>query len=434
MENILPADTFIVINKTILHDDHRILISLYQPLIGSTAVSLYYTLWAYLDHFEYLSDEMEHKSILNNMMITINEFNDARKKLEAVGLIKTYALKDKINNYIYELSSPLSASDFLNHPVFSVALLNALGEKEYLKTIEFFKVPDIKLDKYKNISAKFTDSFIFSSDNIREIEINNLRKKNINKINLTSKINVENIIDFIPDEMLNKKAITDKDKELINNLSFIYNYDDEVLIELVRNSLTDKHIIDRKVLKENARKYYEFDNMGKLPSLIYKTQPENLRNNDNKLTNRNKMINIFETTSPYDFISSKYKSGTPSSSDLKIISYLLLDLEFKPGVCNVLVDFVLKINNNKLNKAFVDAIASQWKKKNVLTVKDAMSLAEDEYHKRNEKKSYNNGNKTKESKIVPSWINKEYDEDVASEDEIKELERMLGDSNEVGSN
>jgi len=423
MENIFEADTFIVINKTVLHEDRRILISLYQPLIGSTAISLYYTLWTYLDHFECLSDEIEHHTILNNMMITIDEFNEARKKLEAVGLIKTYAKYDKINNYIYEIFSPLSASDFLNHPVFSMALMNALGEKEYFKTIEFFKVPNIDLSKYQNITSKFTDSFIFNSDNIREIEINNLRKKNINELELTPKINVDNIISFIPDELLNKKAVTSSDKKLIVNLSYIYNYDEEALIEIIRNSLTDKHIIDKKLLKDNARKYYEFDNVGKLPTLIYKTQPDNLKSNPKGLNNSDKMIHIFETTSPYDFISSKYKTGSPSSSDLKIISYLLIDLELNPGVVNVLVDFVLKINNNKLTKAFVDTIASQWKKKNIQTVKEAMELAKEEYHKKNSVKT---SNKVPDVKSTPSWINKEYDENVASKEEIEELERLLG--------
>ena len=424
MENILPADTFIVINKTVLHEDRRILISLYQPLIGSTAIGLYYTLWTFLDHFECLSDELEHHMILNSMMITINEFNDARKKLESVGLIKTYAKYDKINNYIYEIFSPLSASEFLNHPIFSMALLNALGEKEYKKTVEFFKVPNVDLSKYQNITSKFTDSFTFGSDNIREIEINNLRKRNTNDIVLTPKVNVENVISFIPDELLNKKAVTSADKKLIINLSYIFNYDEGNLIELVRNSLTDKHIIDKKLLKANALKYYEFDNVGKLPSLIYKTQPDSLKNKTEGFNKNDKMIHIFETTSPYDFISSKYKSGTPSSSDLKIISYLLVDLELTPGVTNVLVDFVLKINNNKLTKAYVDTIASQWKKKNIQTVKEAMELAKEEYHKKSSKKYVS---AEKDSKIVPSWINKEYDENIASEEEIKELERILGE-------
>ena len=42
--NILPADTYSVINKTIITDvDKKIVSMLYQPIIGFTAVSLYYS-------------------------------------------------------------------------------------------------------------------------------------------------------------------------------------------------------------------------------------------------------------------------------------------------------------------------------------------------------------------------------------------------------
>ena len=45
MVNILPADTYTVINKTILtENDRKILTMLYQPIIGVLAVNLYLTL------------------------------------------------------------------------------------------------------------------------------------------------------------------------------------------------------------------------------------------------------------------------------------------------------------------------------------------------------------------------------------------------------
>ena len=53
MKSVLPADTFIVVNKTTLSDkDRNLLILLYQPIVGSQAISLYYTLWSYLDKSE----------------------------------------------------------------------------------------------------------------------------------------------------------------------------------------------------------------------------------------------------------------------------------------------------------------------------------------------------------------------------------------------
>ena len=43
---LLPADTYVVLNKGILNnEDKNNLITLYEPIIGAVATSLYLTLW-----------------------------------------------------------------------------------------------------------------------------------------------------------------------------------------------------------------------------------------------------------------------------------------------------------------------------------------------------------------------------------------------------
>ncbi len=424
MDNVLPADTFVIVNKTVLQDERRILVSLYEPLIGALAINLYNTLWTYLDHLEIISTEYTHNTLLNSMMITINEMLDARRKLEAIGLLKTYVKKGDVNNFVYELYSPISAKEFINNPILNTALYNALGPSEYERRVEFFKVPNINLKNYEDITVRFSDIFTWSSSSLRAIDIYNLKSKTTRPLEIISKIDINTILSLIPNEILNHRSITKDMRNYLMKISFIYDYDNECMIELIRNSITDKHTIDKKLLRENANKYYQFENMGKLPSLVYKTQPEYLRSSSETVSKRTKLINLFETTSPYDFINSKYKTGTPSNSDLNIIAYLLLDLDLKPGVVNVLIDYVLKINNNKLNKSFVDTIAAQWKKSNIETVEDAMNIAETEYKKRNEKLSTIKKNVVKEV-AKPSWFNQEIEETIATEDEIKLLEEML---------
>ena len=73
-------------------------------------------------------------------------------------------------------------------------------------------------------------------------------------------------------------------------------------------------------------------------------------------------IYTFENAHPYQLLKSKYKDGKVVEKDLKLIESLLLDLKLTPGVVNVLIDYVLKVNNQKLNKNYVEAIASQWKR------------------------------------------------------------------------
>lgn len=422
MTNVLPADTFIVCNKTVLNDsDRKNIMLLYQPIIGSQAISLYYTLWSYLDKTELISNEWTHHHILKNMMISTGEFFDSKVKLEAIGLLKTYVKKGDINNYIYELYSPLSASEFINNPLLSTALFNELGKLEYERILNYFKMPRINLKEYEDITSKFSDVFEFTNVSFTDNLIYDIKKSNYRKLEIISKIDINTILSLISDDLLNKKSITKETKDFIYKISFIYNYNNDNMVELIRNSISEKHTIDKKLLQENASKYYKYDNMGKLPSIIYKNQPEYLRKENLDTSNKSKMIHLFETTSPYDFINSKYKTGNPTSSDLSIISYLLIDLNLKPGVVNVLIDYVLKINNNKLIKSFVEAVAGQWSKSGVETVEDAMKIAEEEYRK---KKNVSK-REVKKVSIVPEWVNKDIKEDIATEEEIRKLESRM---------
>ena len=93
MQNItiLPADTYTVVNKTVLNESDRKLISmLYQPIIGHTAVSLYLTLIDDLDKLEVMSDDLTHHHLMSTMQLKLEDIVTAREKLEATGLLKSY--------------------------------------------------------------------------------------------------------------------------------------------------------------------------------------------------------------------------------------------------------------------------------------------------------------------------------------------------------
>ena len=87
---ILPADTYIVVNKTIItENDKRIVTMLYQPIIGHTAVSLYFTLIDDLLKHEIMSNEETHHHLMATMQLKLENIIVAREKLEAAGLLKT---------------------------------------------------------------------------------------------------------------------------------------------------------------------------------------------------------------------------------------------------------------------------------------------------------------------------------------------------------
>ncbi len=418
--SVLPADTYVVVNRTIFNDnDRRILTMLYQPIIGSVAVNLYFTLWSFLDKNEVKSLEWTHHHLMINMGLSLDVIIEAREKLEGIGLVKTYFKKDNINKFVYELYSPISGAEFFNNPILSVALYNNLGKQEYEKTLTFFKVPRVVLSDYEDITCKFSEIYDTGVGASMGYDYSDVRNSLKLGFSIDPKFNLDDILSMIPSDMLNYKGITKETRELIYKLSFIYDLNEDGIRYIISNSINEKHNIDKELLRENSRKYYSFENAGKLPSLVYRNQPEYLRKPVGDVSKKAKAIYYFETTSPYEFMYAKNNNTEPSSRELKIIESLMVDFNLNPGVVNVLIDYVLRINDNKLVKSFVDSVASQWIRSKVETVEQAMKLAEKEY------KSKKTVTKSVKQVTVPEWFNKNIEEKNASLDEEEEFLKKI---------
>ena len=416
--SLLPADTYTVVNKTILTENDKVnLINLYEPIIGPLPISLYLTLWSDLDRTLTLSIEYNHHHLMTFLKNSLEEIREAREALEAVGLIKTYYKEgENINHYIYELYSPISAYEFFNHPILNIVLYNNIGVHEYNNLIKSYKKVSIKYDEYIDISNKFNETFkssvgaMFNNEDIKE------RKSN--KPVLSNLIDFDAIKESIPNKVLNSQALNKKSKELINNLAFIYNLDTLKVSELIRLTIDENGLINKETFIKEVRKYYEYNNGGSLPTVIYRTQPEYLKTPEGDLSNTGKMIYIFENTTPYDFLKSKYKNNNPTPRDLKILEYLALELNMPPAVINVLIDYVLRINDNKLNKSYLETIAGQWTRLGIKTAKDAMNQAKKEYKKKSKKE-------IKKDTKLPIWLDNEKKGTEISEEEKEEIETLL---------
>ena len=427
---LLPADTYIVVNKTILSEqDKKKITMLYQPIIGHTAVSLYLTLIDDLEKREVMSDELTHHHLVSTMQLKLNDIVIAREKLEAVGLLKTYVKEENVNNYVYVLYSPLSVNDFLNHPILSVVLYNNLGKKEYEKLVNYFKIPRIVLKDYEDITASFSSVFTSVPGNLFTAN-DNIISKNIGSMKMDDKIDFDLLISSIPKNIVNEKCFNDDVKSLINALAFTYNIDDFAMQGLVRNSLNEKGMIDKNELSKNVRNYYEFENAGKLPTLIYSKQPDYLKSPTGDTSNWAKQVYTFENVTPNDYLRSKYKNGEPTMRELQIIEDLMKKQKMKPVVVNVLISYVLKVNNNKFTRSYVETVAAQWCRMNIETVEDAMKVAEKEHRKikklmekDNNGKTYTKAKNVKEE--VPSWFEKNIDKKEISKEEQEELDNFL---------
>ncbi len=424
---ILPADTYTVLNKSVINDsDKKIVTMLYQPIIGYTASSLYFSLIDDLDKLELLSDDLTHHHLMANMQLNLESIVIAREKLEAIGLLKTYVKKGSINHYVYLLYSPLTANEIFNHPILNIVLYNNLGKEEYDKLINYYKIPRINLKDYEDITSSFDD--VFSPVAGKSSIVNNdIRKKSTNQLVLNSKIDFNLLISSIPKSMVSDKCFKNDVKELIDSLSYTYNIDDQTMISLVRDSINEKGQIDKTLLRKSCRNYYQFEEAGRLPTLVYNKQPDYLKKPEGDNSKWAKMVYTFENISPYDFLRAKYKGAEPTSRDLRLVEDLLIEQKLSPGVVNVLLAYVLKINNQKLNKNYIETIVGQWKRLNIETVEDAMNITMKEHKKIKKTMSQKKERKTTPPKKedLPAWFYKDVDKVTPTKEEQTEIDEIL---------
>ena len=413
--SLLPADMYTVVSKTILNlEDRDNLIMLYEPIMGPLAVSLYLTLWRDLKNNSFKSEEYNHHHLMCLMKLDLKSIKEARCALESLGLLKTYVKKGDIYSYVYELYSPMSPREFLNHPVLNVVLYNNIGKMEYEAIKKSYEKKSMSLSEYEDITSSLNMTFV-SSNVLPEVDATERVKQNIQAKNV---IDFDMLIASIPKDILNEKAFNKRTRELIENLAFAYNLDTIKFSEIIRNVINERGFIVAEELRKLARNYYTYHNNGKLPTLVYKEEKTGILENMSK---RDKIIYVFENTKPYDFLKSKYHGVTPTNRDLKLLETLCCDLNLKPAVVNVLIDYVLKKNDNKLNKNFVETIAGQWVRSGVKTAREAMSLAEKEQKKLIAKAPTN----IKTPEDVPVWFKTEIKRNEATLEEQKELEELM---------
>ncbi len=417
MITLLPADQYIVVNKTVLTEiDRKNVVSLYEPIIGSTAISLYLTLWRDLDRLEFVSLDYTHHHLMTLLKCDLDIIKRARETLEAMGLLKTYFQEGEINHYIYELYSPLSPKEFFSHPIFNVVLYNNIGKYEYDLLKQEYQTYQIDTKNFIDITKSFDVTFKSSSENVSFAALG----REVLSLSMQDQVDFDFIISSLPKGLVTERNFGKRMKELINNLAFVYGLDTLKMCEILRLTINEKGSIDKEELRKQTRRYYQYNNHGKLPTLVYRTQPEYLKSPSGDGSKRGRIIDVFENTAPYDFLKSKYNGVNPTNRDLKLLEELLVELRLKPAVVNVLIDYTLKKNENKLSVAFVETVAGHWKRVGVETASDAMTLAEKENKKYSKK--FVKGREVKEE---PVWFHENLSKEQMSEEEVAEMESIL---------
>lgn len=374
MNELMMSDLYMVNANYPLDSIHmRAIQLLYQPLIGSTACSLYLTLYAELDQLSLTKATSLFSRLTKISGLSLTQINEASKKLEAIGLLERYK-KDVDNNRIYHfvIKTPLSPSKIFNHVILGPLLLQRLGKEDLYRTKLCFKSSTFDFSDYENITAKFTDVFdINMLEGSKEVLVEkNYFGNDYGKID--GDYDIELFYQGLKDYQIKRSIITSDDETLIKQLGIMYRINALDMQGLVKDSIKNDKI-SKQLLIKNCRDYYDIAMPEKFEEIYHKQAAIYKSSSNNDLLNAH--IQYLESVNPYQLLKDKQGGREPLKHDLQIVESIMTSLYLQPGVVNVLIELTLSQCDNVLSRAFMQTRAAQWKRKKIETVKEAMDEA-----------------------------------------------------------
>ncbi|MDT8859433.1 DnaD domain protein [Alkalihalobacillus sp. MEB130] len=401
-KELLPVDRFSVRTSNYITEVDRLTLTLlYQPLTGAIAHSLYLTLLSQLEKDEYWSSEWTHRQLMLLLGVSLEVIYEERKKLEGIGLLKTFKHKDESGNatYLYELQPPMTPKQFFENDVLSVYLFNRLGKSHYRQLRDRFTLNQINRDDYMEMTHAFDEVYVslHHSEMVSNLtsETGNALQVDKDKQLLSSNEQSELVFQAFDFELLEKslssfivpdEALTEEVRKTISRLAFVYKIEPLEMSSIVQQALLHDEKVDLQQLRKKAQEWYKVEHGNEPPGLAMQKQPiinQTMAGVEPK-TEEERAIKFYETTAPLELLEIRSDGAKVATADVKIIESLILDHQLLPGVANVLLDFMLYSQDMKLSKALVDKVAGHWSRKKVKTVKEAMQLALVERRKANE--------------------------------------------------
>lgn len=355
------------------HTHQQTLSLLYLPVIGREAFSTYMVLYALIERSTLKSPQYPHAFIYDMLGMRPDTFIDARKTLEAAGLIETY---EKEGTYLIECYLPLSADAFIKDSFFAPYLEKAVGEDRFHDLVAHFKITRTKHKDYRSLSVRFDEVFppLRKRTNTRSQYIESKTKT----IESEPDIDIELVLDGIPSSLLGAKGRTNAAKSRLRTIAYIYAYDEASLQEAIRKNLRSDGTIDFDALSKAAQTHYQKER----GPVTKKTDSASL--------------GYFKNTHPRTLLEESTGQKVPAA-DLKVIDRLIEESDMPLEVLNVMIAYVLK----ELDQQFpvynyFEKIVAEWKRLGIKDAKGAIEHVQKRIRKKNAPKKRNYRSKTRE--------------------------------------
>lgn len=422
---LLPGHGYLTLSdQQLTQAQLQSLMQLYQPLIGLHAVSLYLTLSSQYFSTPNRDVVQTHHMLMQYLNIPLPQIYEARQKLEAIGLLQTFQFDDvNQTQFTYKLLMPYSPGAFFDDGMLSQLLYHQLGADKCDQLYQIFKGnKESTFDKGVNVTARFTDIFKNGADeNAELVEALSVNEENDGPSIGNKTIDVDWLAHLLKQRMLPiNKILTATNIKLIEQMSVLYHLTNLDIEKALLWAITDENMLNQKEFKIACMDISQSLQPQPKESKNLVNQKTSYNQNTDKPKNKqDQFMQMLEERTPKQLLEDLSNGNHASTQDLKVVADVMSLHGITPGVMNVLIHYVLLKTDMKLTKSYLEKIASHWARKNVKTVRQAITLAKSEHNKYqewgNKKQSFYKPSGKKE--VVPDWFKEQKQTQAAKEKE-----------------
>lgn len=384
-----PKQPFFITNRVdIFPKDLRILIKLYQPLIGSLALAVYLSLNEDYSAQAMLSDAKGIYTLQEQIDCDIKKLFGALHKLEAVGLIQTRLLDNQIMGQVlcFELKRVPASSEFFATALLASLLKEKVGVTAFNKLSHEFaretKQNKSELSGIKeaaNISASFMDVFHISDHEAIDpsVEVKEAAQENNYPSNNFATVNDQDQIDW--DFMKQQFEIyqiagseIDQNKEAIREVMRIYGLSEQEFVDEALPCLHgDYHLNMREIKQTIANSIHGSDTRRHLQSKA--KIPDKFDNNSQLNQEEQKLLQKAQTDTPAQFLYhlKTEKNDFVDASEYQVLDSLYNDKGISAELLNILTYACLKSGPN-ISFRLANKILHDWLQHGVKTGIEAL--------------------------------------------------------------
>lgn len=470
--------------------DSRMLSSVYQPMVGAFAISLYHLLFQQIPIEKLGYSPLEQQ---RGLFLTLGlEPSEKGRRflieqaslLEAVGLLQTcriYMPEHEDYVYEYELQQPLSPSEFFNTQHLTLLLRDKIGKfavlalREQLWSREPEEFSGSAASHRENISLAFYDIFELNTHVIDyELEqalseVSTSRQPGVRRSEGEDALNYADIILRFPKNSANRAHVESLrfNHEQMGIMNYVVHKYDLSVQDLCRlldedGAFAPDGSVVLEELERNANLHFRQDKRRQEQRDVYAGKVVSFRQNEEQADSaplehavemeyyvdvpvqfRSKcdihQYNMMLRNEPYTRLLKTFFPGSVPDNFFDIFEKIDHSYKLPGEVINVLIHYLMSLltsggNEQRINRNFVEAIASNMLLKQVNTYEKAVQYIRDQSKVKGKQAAASGGGRNRTYGSRPTRMKPEIpiaqekgSADTVSEEEFEEMLRMAAE-------